>query len=152
MIRTIACEPSAREMTLEVGVADGDWRNSLSFLRHENQSHYESSRSDGHSNGTWSGSVRTIRAATDIVPLAFSYTERDDYETRLTYERDDGSIEVLKGEGTDSNNGLRHSLTTLPTAEFQRIKQFHVQSRRYQWIEFRNISLQLGHRTKVEVR
>ena len=35
--------------------------------------------------------------------------------------------------------------------DVETIKQFHVQSRRYQWVEFRHVSLELGHVTEVEV-
>ena len=150
LVSTIACSPEARETTFEVGVADGSWQSKLSFDRHENQQQHGASSSN--SNGSWTGSVRTIRAVGDSIPLAFSYSRRDDYETRLVYERNDGSIEVLKGEGSETTNNLTHSLMTMPREEFETIRKFHVQSRRYQWIEFRNVSLELGHRSDVEVR
>ena len=151
LIQNIACPPDARQMTVEVGVADGDWHTSLTFLRHENQRQYSASESGG-STGSWEGSVRTTNTAGEIVPLSFSYSRRDDYETRLVYERTDGTIERLKEEGSDGGHGLVNALTTLPAAEFESIRKFHVQARRYQWVEFRNVSLELGHRTKVEVQ
>ena len=86
------------------------------------------------------------------MPLAFSYSNRDDHETRFVYEKSDGTIVPLKGNGSDDGHGLTNSLTTLPLEEFETIKRFHVQSRRYEWVEFRNVSLQLGHRTNVEVQ
>lgn len=151
LIQAIACPPDARQMTVEVGVADGDWRTMLTFLRHENQRQYSASKSGGPK-GSWEGVARTTGPTGDIVPLAFSYSRPDDYETRLVYERADGTIMPLRGEGSDSGHGLINALTTLPVQEFETIRKFHVQSRRYQWVEFRNVSLELGHRTNVEVQ
>jgi predicted Ser/Thr protein kinase len=148
----IACPPEARETTIEVGVADGDWHKEIEFPRHDNQARSYLSESGSPNRGTWAGSVRSASIVGDRVPLTFSYSRRDDCETRMTYERDDGMIVPLIGEGSDSNGDMTNALTTLPVAEFQRIKHFRVESRRYQWIEFRNVSLQLGHRTQVGVQ
>ncbi len=148
----IACPPDAREMTIEVGVADGDWHKEIEFARLDGHPHNSLTTTGNRTHGTWSGVVRSASIVGDRVPIAFSYSRRDDCETRMTYERDDGSIVPLVGEGSDGNGGMINSLTTLPVAEFKSIKQFRVESRRYQWIEFRNVSLQLGHRTNVEVR
>ncbi|MFM9961235.1 MAG: serine/threonine-protein kinase [Planctomycetaceae bacterium] len=148
----IACPPDAREMTVEVGVADGDWHKEIEFPRRDNQPHSGLTTSGDRSHGDWSGSIRSASIVGDRVPLAFSFSRRDDFETRMTYERDDGTIVPLVGEGSDGNGGMTNSLTTLPVAEFKSIKHFRVESRRYQWIEFRNVSLELGHRTNVEVR
>ena len=138
-------------MTIEVGVADGDWRKAIEFGRHEGQPHSGASTSGGIG-GKWAGTVRSASIVGDRVPLAFSYSRRDDYETRMTYERDDGTIVPLIGEGSDSNGDMTNDLTMLPVAAFKRIKHFRVESRRYQWVEFRNVSLELGHRTQVEVQ
>lgn len=146
----IACPPNAKEMTVEVGIADGEWQSSLSFERHANQLQHGASSSN--SSGEWMGSVRTTRITGETVPVSFTYSRRDDYETRLAYERADGSIVHLKGEGSDGGHGVVNSITTLPLKEFETIRKFHVQSRRYQWIEFRNVSLIIGHPTKVEVQ
>ena len=151
LIRTIACPPDARQMTVEVGVADGEWRSKLSFDRHQNQRQFGMSHIGG-SDGSWEGSVRTTNTSGETVPLAFSYSHRDDYETRLVYERADGTIIRMPEEGSGGGTGVINSITTLPVAEFESIRKFHVQARRYQWVEFRNVSLQLGHRTKVEVQ
>ena len=135
---------------MDVGIADGDWKNSLTFERHPKQNHFSQSQSGGR-DGSWEGVVRTTDPSGGSIPLAFSYSHRDDYETRLVYERTDGTIVPLKGSGTDGGHGLTNSLTSLPVEEFETIKRFHVQSRRYEWIEFQHVSLQLGHRTNVEV-
>lgn len=148
----IACPPDAREMTIEVGVADGDWHKEIEFARLDGHPHNSLTTTGNRTLVTWSGVVRSASIVGDRVPIAFSYSRRDDCETRMTYERDEGTIVPLIGEGSDGNADMINSLTTLPVAEFKSIKTFRVESRRYQWVEFRNVSLQLAHRTNVEVR
>ncbi|QDV23180.1 serine/threonine-protein kinase [Aureliella helgolandensis] len=150
LIQTIACPPEALETNVEVGIADGDWKTRLTFARHPRQHHFSGSQSGGP-DGLWEGVVRTTESSGDSVPLAFSFSNRDDHETRLVYEKTDGTIVPLKGDGTDGGHGLTNSLTTLRVDEFESIEEFHVQCRRYEWLEFKNVSLQLGHRTNVEV-
>ncbi len=152
LIAAIPCPSEAREMTIEVGVADGEWRKAIEFARHDNQPHSSARTSGGQIEGTWAGVVRSASIVGDRVPLSFSYSRRDDCETRMTYERADGTIVPLIGEGSDGNGDIINSLATLPVAEFKSIKQFRVESRRYHWVEFRNVSLQLDHRTNVEVQ
>jgi len=151
LIQTLACSPELLATNIEIGIADGNWRSSLTFDRHPRQHHFGASTS-GALDGDWEGNVRTTEPTGDSIPLAFSYSNRDDHETRLVYEKDDGTIVQLKGSGSDGGHGLTNSLTTLPLEEFESIKRFHVQSRRYEWIEFRNVSLKLGHHTEVEVQ
>lgn len=150
LIQTIACPPDALHTAVEIGIADGDWKTSLTFNRDPQQNVFSRSTSGG--GGSWEGNVRTTEPTGDSIPLAFSYSNRDDHETRLVYEKEDGTIVQLKGSGSDGGHGLTNSLTTLPLEEFESIKRFHVQSRRYEWVEFRNVSLQLGHHTEVEVQ
>ena len=151
MIQTIACPPEAREMTVEVGVADGEWKTEISFepASYPHQRHYH--RSTTNSSGShWEGTVQITDAVGDKLPVSFSYTDREDAETRLVYELADGTLVPMpdtSGLGTS-----RTGLMTIPVSEFESIKHFHVQSRRYQWVEFRNVSLEPGHPTEVEVQ
>ena len=150
-IQTIACPPEAREMTVEVGVADGDWKNEISFepVSYPYQREYSHSTS-GSPSGDWQGAVQVTDAVGDKLPVSFSYSDRVDAETRLVYELADGSLVDMpdtSGLGTS-----RTGLMTIPVKEFESIKHFHVQSRRYQWVEFRHVSLELGHQTQVEVQ
>ena len=149
-IKRFNAPPDARQMTVDVGVADGDWRSMLTFKRHKNQQQFGASQSGG-SAGSWEGAVRTTDTTGDAVPLSFRYTSREDFETRLVYEQADGSFVKLNGQGSEVSHGLVNSLTTLPVSEFETIRSFHVQARPYQWATFHNVSLQLGHRTNVDV-
>ena len=150
-IRRIACPPEAREMTVEIGVADGDWKYEISFepASYPHQRHYSLSTT-GSSGGQWQGTVQITDAVGDKLPVWFSYSDREDAETRLVYELADGTLVPMpdtSGLGTS-----RTGLMTIPVKEFESIKHFHVQSRRYQWVEFRHVSLEPGHQTEVEVQ
>ena len=78
------------------------------------------------------------------------HTDREDAETRLVYELADGKL--VQMPDTSGLGTSRTGLMTIPVKEFESIKHFHVQSRRYQWVEFRNVSLEPGHQTVVEVQ
>ena len=64
--------------------------------------------------------------------------------------QNDGTVAPLRGNGSYGAGGLTHGLTSMSAAEYARIKEFQFQRRRYEWVEFRNVSLQLGHQTVVE--
>lgn len=140
-----------REMNVEIGIADGEWQTGLTFDRKENQiefsaSTYRSARDH------WAGMVQLVLSDKESVTLAFNYTWCEHAATRFAYELADGSIVPMIGRNTTSNSNLTHSVITISTAEFQSIKRFHVQHRRYQWVQFNHVSLEPGHRTDVGVR
>ena len=145
----IACPPEAKEMTLEVGIADGNWKTKISFDRHQNQRQFDHS-SHQTPDGDWAGKVQIADPVAERYPVSFSYSDRDDYETRLVYELPDGKLVPLRDNGGQGN--MRTGLTTMPVSEVDSITKFHVQARRYQWTEFRNVSLELGHKTEVEIQ
>lgn len=150
MVQTIACPPEAREMNVEVGVADGDWKTEISFESGDYRSDRHHGRStSGGPGGDWQGTVQVTDAVGDKLPVSFSYTDRDDADTRLVYELADGKLVTMPD--TSGLGDSRTGLMTIPVQEFEKIKQFHVQSRRYQWTEFRNVSLELLHKTEVEI-
>ena len=138
-------------MTVEVGVADGEWKSEISFgpMSYPSQRHYSQSTT-GSSGGHWEGTVQITDAIGDKLPVSFSYSSREDAEARLVYELADGTL--VRMPYSSGNGALLTGLMTIPVKEFEAIKQFHVQSRRYQWVEFRHVSLEPGHQTEVEVQ
>ena len=68
---------------------------------------------------------------------------------RLVYEIADGTLVPMPY--SSGSGELLTGLMTIPVPVFEKIKHFHVQSRRYHWTEFRNVSLELGHKTEVEI-
>ena len=148
-VQQFTAQPAARQLNVQVGVADGPWETVLTFDRHENQNHFGASQGGG-SDGTWEGSVQTAAPEGASVALAFSYTYRVDSETRLVCLKEDGTIDPLHGTGSSVRAGLTQSVASLSRDDFARIKQFLLQRRRYQWVEFRNVSLEPGFETSVE--
>ena len=151
MTQAFASPPEAREMNVEIGIADGEWKTEISFdpASYPHQRHYHLSTT-GSSGGHWEGTVQITDSVGDKLPVSFSYTDRVDAETRLVYELADGQLVPMPG--TSGLGTSRTGLMTIPVKDFESIKHFHVQSRRYQWVEFRNVSLELGHPTQVEVQ
>jgi hypothetical protein len=139
-----------REMNVEIGIADGAWQTGATFDRKENQiefsaSAYRSARDH------WAGMVQLALSDKESVTLAFNYTWCEDAATRFAYELADGSIVPMTGRNATSSSNLIHSVITISSAEFQSIKRFHVQYRRYQWVQFNHVSLEPGHCTEVGV-
>jgi len=146
-----AAPPGACQFNVQVGVADGPWETALAFDRPANQYEFSASQGGG-ANDNWEGSVQTTAQDGATVALAFSYSDRVDYETRLAYLKADGTINPLRGSNSASVQGVTRSIASLPRNEFASIKQFQVQRRHYQWVEFRNVSLEPGFKTSVESR
>jgi len=85
----------------------------------------------------------------DVV-LAFTYSAKDDYETRIAYVKSDGTVVQLHCNGSYGAGGLINGITSMSAAEYAQVKEFQLQKRRYEWVEFRNVSLPLGNKTSVE--
>ncbi len=70
----------------------------------------------------------------------------------MVYVDDDGKINPIQ-ENSSRVGDLQTGATLLVSSnEFASIKEFRLQRRKYQWVEFRNVSLQPGYQTTVEVR
>ena len=81
-----------------------------------------------------------------------NYTKNEDWESRMVCVDEDGKTTVIP-ENPSSVSGLQTGgLLFVSSNEFARVKEFQLQCRGYQWVEFRNVSLQPGHATTVEIR
>ena len=151
LTQAIACPPGAKTMNLKVGVAEGEWQTAFSAGKPNvalNAGMVGSERSG--SDGVWQGYVQLTKGKAGDVVLAFSYCVRDDYETRMAYVNNDGSVLPLRGNGSYGANGMLNSIANMKTADYAQIKEFELQKRRYQWVELRHVSLKLGQQTVVE--
>jgi len=87
-----------------------------------------------------------------VTSLLFHYSIKEDFETRMVSVRDDEVVTPLKGvDGSVTQDGLNNSLVKMAAVNYERIKEFHLQRRRYHWVEFRHVSLSLGNRTSPEI-
>ena len=151
LTQAIACPPGAKTMNLEVGVAEGEWQTAFSAGKpNANLNAGMVGSETSGSDGVWQGYVQLTEGAHGDVVLAFSYCVRDDYETRMAYVNSDGTVSPLRGNGSYGANGMLNSIATMKTTDYSQIKEFQLQKRRYQWVEFRNVSLKLRQQTVVQ--
>ena len=137
--QAIACPPEATELNVKVGVAQGDWQTALSVKRPQGSSGGggdEISGPDGH----WAAYVEVTAGRSGDVGLALSYSARDDYETRLVYIKSNGVVASLQGVTSQRENDMIHTVVLLGAIEYSQIKEFQLQKRSYEWVEFRNVS------------
>ena len=166
------------KLNVEVGVADGPWEEAVTLNGGvpgiEGASTSETAR-DGtkwsaavemepskqeremmtHGGANASGSIKpqASQSNRNDVVVAVQYTVNKEWETRLVGLGAEGGIPLSDGknmylEGTD----LKSTFFSIPPDELARISGYQLQRREYQWVEFRNVSLQAGHATTVEIR
>jgi len=148
-VRPISCPPGARQMSLKVGVAEGDWQTVFP-LNMPTASSAMTSRETSDTEGMWKAYTEATEGRGGDVALAFHYSASDDFETRMVCVKTDGTVSPLQGHGSQGAGGLINSITTMSAGEYSQIKEFQLQKRRYQWVEFHNVSLEFGHKTSVE--
>jgi hypothetical protein len=145
----IACLPAALEMNVKVGVAEGDWQTVFSLTKPTIQSSTANHETSGP-DGRWEADVEMTQGPAGDVALAFHYSVREDFETRMVQVTSDGVVSPLQGNASHGVAGLRSSIVSRTAADYAQIKEVQLQKRPYQWVEFRGVSLMPGHRSAVE--
>jgi hypothetical protein len=99
-----------------------------------------------------SRSIHTTETGGSEVAVAYQYSVKQDWETRLVAVDTNGETILLRPK---SENGISTNLTSVMASmsgdQFERVKEFQIQRRKRQWVEFRNVSLQPGHAAQVEI-
>ena len=143
-IQLIACPTNAPTMNLVFGLANGAWETALT-LEHEHN------LGGQRMEGDWSATFNAV-AWRGAVAVNCNYSKKEDWETRMVSVSDDGKLTAIP-ENTSSGSTLSTGdILMVSSNEFAHIKEFQLQRRKYQWTEFRNVSLQPGHRTIVSVQ
>ena len=143
--QTIACPTNARTMNESLGVANGPWETATT-LKHENNA-----LGIAGAEGEWSASYNAVIGSSDVA-VNCNYNKSEDWETRLVCVDDDGKTTVIPENSTRASTLQTGGILLVSSNEFACIKEFQLQRRKYQWVEFRNVSLQPGHSTPVKVR
>ena len=137
-----ACPPAARSMNVRVGVADEPWNT----VKHFGATSVESSTDNAGNGYTCTGAAEKDGEA--VVSMTQT---KSDMETRMIAIGFDGR-EHAPSQTASGQAGAANQLTfTFRKLAAKDIQEFRVQQRPYHWVEFRNVSLQAGHRTTVEV-
>ena len=150
-VQAIACPPEARSTNLKLGVAEGSWETVFSTAKpRTNLNAGWCGEQTSDKTGLWEANIQMTEGKGGDVVLAFNYCSNDDYETRIVYVNADGTAVPLHGNGSYGAGGLTHGITSLSATGYAQINAFQLQRRRYEWVEFRNVSLQPGNKTAVE--
>jgi serine/threonine protein kinase len=138
------CPSNLLKMDVQIGLASGPWETLLVMGK-------SGSEETGDPDGMWVIAVQTTGSG-DEVALACEYSVKQDWETRLVAVDANGEAITLRPK---SQNGLGANLTSVMASmsrdEFEKVTGFHLQRRKRQWVEFRNVSLEPGYHTKVEI-
>jgi hypothetical protein len=138
--------PDLRSVTLRVGLAAGPWQ---SLVKRDPQS--GTSGNFQHEGQEWTVLFQDPLESDAQTQLTASHSRVKGWETRIVAFDLEGRQHLGRRSGQASTD------VALTTARFDKlplaqIKEFQFQVRRYRWAEFRNVSLQAGYQTNVEVR
>jgi hypothetical protein len=138
--QTLSCELGLARASFRVGVAAGIWKT----LRHLDFASSNSSGSEG-------AILCTVIKGERETSLVCSYQEAKGWQTRLIAVGSSGEIEPVRVDSLMAvGNSFQYS-ATFATPAIQGA-QLQLQRRPYRRVEFRNVSLVPGQRTKVELR
>jgi hypothetical protein len=141
----------AGAMNVTIGVANGTWE----FFRALGKggptvNKAESSHSE--TEGAWGAACNTTIVPGGNVAITCDYTKREDWATRMVFVEKNNNITVIPENPSRFSPQQSSGFLWVTSNTFANIREFQLQRRKYQWAEFRNISLQPGHRTTVTAK
>ncbi|MEO7297940.1 MAG: serine/threonine-protein kinase, partial [Verrucomicrobiota bacterium] len=144
-VQTINCPPDENQLDFQIGVATGDWETALTL----EQTAVGFSRAS--SEGEWNASYNVLMGDDGKVAVNGVYPRNENWETRMVGVEKKGGIILIPENSTRAVSNPAVGMLLLSSNQFANIKEFQLQRRKYQWVEFRNVSLKLGHLTTVEI-
>lgn len=128
-------------VTVQVGVSCGPWEDVASKEYDEyGQEHGASRRTSGNLS-------RAIETKDAVVIMSQDRWPAD--EVRVAAVRVDGQLVEARLKFESDTDG-RQLTATFPGLTLKQLKEIKLQHRPYTWVEFRNVSLQARHSTKVQ--
>jgi len=144
------CPSNAATMNVSLGVANGPWETVVT-LAHENNGS-GSAEINSPKDGEWSATFNSVAGLGGTVAVNCNYSQNTNWESRMVGVGANGNITKIPGNSSNAGTLQAGGLLVLSSNDFVQIKEFQLQRRPYQWVEFRDVSLQPGHRTTVGVR
>ena len=141
-LQLVCCPTNAKTMNISLGVAGGPWETAAALDRHNNSG-------SSVANGDWRASFNVVIGKSGETAVNCTYNKSADWETRIVYVTDGG--EIIPIQENSSHNSEAGAMLLIDSDDFAHVKQFQLQRRKYQWAEFRNVSIQMGYRTRVSV-
>ena len=149
-VQALACPPDARQMNLFVGVADGLWESVLQIEKRNGDGPSGLEKS-GEGEGRWEATLQTSKGTGGEVTFAYQYSVKEGWETRFVSVDSNGLVTPLQGKSSIGGVEVVNSIASMSAADYARVREFQLQRRKYQWMQFRNVSLTPGQTTQVEI-
>ncbi len=154
-IHRLAINPGTKAISFQAGVAVGAWET-VSTLKPSTNAFLANGtiqKSASQSIGdNWESGVDCILAPNGSLTVSFHYSVKEDWETRMVLLLTNGSTKPWSGGVMQTTAGVKQGMTWIGAEEASDVKAFLFQRRPYQWVEFRNVSMQPNYKTVVEVR
>lgn len=151
-IQLICCPTNARMANLALGLANGAWETAIT-LRHDNNIQNGQGGAESFvspTKGEWSATYNAV-IGDNAVAINCNYSKSTNWASRMVAVADNGKITVIPPNSSSVSALQTGGILLVSSNEFAHIKEFRLQRRKYQWAEFRNVSLQSGYRTTVSV-
>jgi hypothetical protein len=140
----IVCPKGASTMNVSLGVANGVWETAVAL---EHQNNFGGAKADGDWSATWGAVV----GSNGDVAINCSCADNTNSETRMVDVDDAGNLTVIPKNSFKVSTLSTGGILLVSSNEFAHIKEFQLQRRKYQWVEFRNVALQPGLQTAVAI-
>jgi tRNA A-37 threonylcarbamoyl transferase component Bud32 len=142
----LVCPPKAMTVNISLGVANGPWETAIPLALGGGLSQVTAT-------GDWNAAYNAVVGTNGDVAVNVNYScsKSEDWETRMVRVDEDGKTTAIPESADRSSLLPTGGILLVSSNEFARIKEFQLQRRKYQWVEFRNVSLQPGHATTVVV-
>ncbi len=144
LLQLIVCPSNATTVNLCLGLANGPWETATAMG-------HEGSLGGATANGDWSATWNAAVGHGDVA-VNCTYTKSEDWETRMVGMDVSGRAMLIPENSSRTSTLSTGGILLVSSNEFARIKEFQLQRRKYQWAEFRNVSLQPGHQTAVVMK
>ncbi|MGA2871854.1 MAG: hypothetical protein ABSF34_22175, partial [Verrucomicrobiota bacterium] len=129
-IRVIACPTNATTMNVSLGIANGAWEIATTL------EHRKTALGSASIYGEWSASYNAIQGSSGEVAINFNYNRNEDWETRMVSVSDKDQITVVPENSSGTSALESGGILLVSSNEFAHIKEFQLQRRKYQWVEF----------------
>jgi serine/threonine protein kinase len=140
------CPSNLLKMDVQIGLANGPWDSLLGV------GPQGGSAENGGPDGMWDAVVQTTESGGGRVVVSYQYSVKQDWDTRLVAVGANDEVITLH---PDSINSIGTNLTSVVASmsrdDLEKVKGFQLQRRKRQWVEFRNVSLEPGRHTQVEI-
>jgi hypothetical protein len=141
------CRTNTLKMNVQIGLANGLWERKITL-----GSTGGAFGTEGPDGTMWNAGAQTTVNGGSAVAVAYYFTVNQEWETRFVGVDTNGGVVKLQSEGGNGiGTNLWSGLATMSRDQFAQIKEFQLQARKRQWVEFRNVSLEPGYHTKVEI-